>query len=118
LSRIYTFRRSLAADRDRELIFDHLVKSYTRLGDDPADAFDRASKRVATVDAAMDGLGRAPFQGTLREDAKPGLRQVTKDSAIFFFLTNEAAGRVDVLAVFFGGQDHQRRMLSTLLSGE
>ena len=66
---------------------------------------------------AMEGLGRAPFQGTLRQDLMPGLRQVTKDQAIFYFTTDEPAHRLTVLAIFFGGQDHRRHMLIRL-SGE
>jgi plasmid stabilization system protein ParE len=65
----------------------------------------------------MEQLGRAPFLGTLREDIMPGLRRVTKNSAIYYFRTDEARECVDVLAVFFGGQDHQRRMLMRLMEG-
>jgi toxin ParE1/3/4 len=115
LSRIFTVRRSAEAGRDLSLIFDHLTDSYTALGEDAASAFERAANRVREIDAAMERLGRAPFQGTLREDLMPGLRQVTKDSAIFYFLIDEARESVDVLAVFFGGQEHQRRMLRRLL---
>ena len=86
------------------------------LGEDAADAFERAASRVRAIDAAMERLGRAPFQGTLLEGLMPGLRQVTKDSAIFYFLTDEVRERIDVLAVFFGGQEHQRRMLRRLLA--
>ena len=42
----------------------------------------------------------------------PGLRTVTKDRAIFYFLVDE---EVRVLAVFFGGQAHQRAMLRRVL---
>jgi toxin ParE1/3/4 len=117
LSRIYTVRRSVQAGRDLSLIFDHLIDSYTALGEDATSAFERAANRLRAIDSAMDKLGRAPFQGTLREDLMPGLRQVTKSSAIFCFLTDEVRQSVDVLAVFFGGQDHQRRMLMRLLQG-
>lgn len=116
MSRVFAVHRSVEAGRDLSLIFDHLHESYMALGEDPADAFDRASSRVREVVAAMERLGRSPFQGTLREELMPGLRQVTKDSAIFYFVTHEARERVDVLAVFFGGQDHQRRMLRRLLA--
>jgi toxin ParE1/3/4 len=117
LSRIYAVRRSVQAGRDLSLIFDLLIDSYTALGEDAASAFERAANRVRAIDSAMEGLGRAPFQGTLREDLMPGLRQVTKNSVIFYFLTGEVRERVDVLAVFFGGQDHQRRMLIRLFEG-
>jgi toxin ParE1/3/4 len=117
LSRIYTVRRSVQAGRDLSLIFDHLIGSYTALGEDATSAFERAANRLRAIDSAMEKLGRTPFQGTLRDDLMPGLRQVTKNSAIFYFLTDEARESVDVLAVFFGGQDQQRRMLMRLLEG-
>lgn len=117
MSHIYAVRRSAQAGRDLSLIFDHLINSYIALGEDAASAFERASKRVRAIDSAKEGLGRAPFQGTRREDLMLGLRQVTKNSAIFYFLTDEVRESVDVLAVFFGGHDHQRRMLMRLLDG-
>ena len=45
----------------------------------------------------------------------PGLRSVTKDRAIFYFTIDEGKHVVRVLAVFFGGQDHQREMLKRML---
>jgi toxin ParE1/3/4 len=118
LNRIFTVRRSAAAGLDLSLIFDHLADSYIALGDDAPAALERAANRVRAIDATMELLGRAPFQGTLRAELMPGLRQVTKNSAIFYFRTDEPHECVDVLAVFFGGQDHQRRMLRRLLEGE
>jgi plasmid stabilization system protein ParE len=47
----------------------------------------------------------------------PGLRSVTKDRAVFYFTFDDDARIVCVLAVFFGGQDHQRAMLRRLLGG-
>ena len=48
----------------------------------------------------------------------PGLRRVTKDKAIFYFIVDEAKAHVNVFAIFYGGQDHQRRMLMRPLGGE
>lgn len=115
MSRIFSVHRSAAAGRDLSLIFDHLAVSYIALGENAASALERAANRVRSINADMERLGEAPFQGTLRADLLPWLRQVTKDSAIFYFFTDEARERVDVLAVFFGGQDHQRHMLRRLL---
>ena len=64
----------------------------------------------------MEALGRAPHQGTLRPELLPGLRGVTKDRAVFYFATDDEAEVVRVLAVFFGGQDHQRRMLLRVMA--
>ena len=107
----YEVVRSRGSDRDLELIFDHLAETYGLLGDTPRDAFDRAAARLRAIEDDMEGLGRTPFQGTLRPDLMPGLRQVTKTRAIFYFRVDEAARHVEVLAVFFGGQDHLAHML-------
>jgi hypothetical protein len=40
------------------------------------------------------------------------------DRAIIYFFVNEGAHQVDVLAVFFGGQDHKARMLRRILAGD
>ena len=53
-----------------------------------------------------------------RNDLMPGLRQGTEDKVIFYFTLDEAKARLNVLAIFYGGQDHQRRMLMRLLGGE
>ena len=95
--------RSRASDRDIEAIFDHLVTTYQALGDTLAEALDRTGARVRAIEDDMERLGNAPLQGTLREALRPGLRQVTRNRAVFYFEVEEAAGRVRVLAVFFGG---------------
>jgi plasmid stabilization system protein ParE len=109
--------RSRASDRDLELIFDHLTETYQALGDPVETALERAAARVRAIEDDMEGLGRAPFQGTLREHVLPGLRQVTKNRAIFYFVIDEAAGQVRILAVFFGGQDYLTHMLRRIGRG-
>ncbi|MBB4008727.1 type II toxin-antitoxin system RelE/ParE family toxin [Allorhizobium taibaishanense] len=106
--------RSTACDQDLDLIFDHLVESYLSLGDDLRAAFERAAARVRMIDADMKALGQAPHQGSLRPLIAPGLRQVTKNRAIFYFDVDETRREIRILAVFFGGQDHQRHMLARL----
>ena len=65
--------------------------------------------------STCEALGpKSPHQGTLRTKMVPGLRSVTKDRAIFYFTVDDEARLVRVLAVFFGGQDHQREMLKRL----
>jgi plasmid stabilization system protein ParE len=44
----------------------------------------------------------------------PGLRNVTKDKTVFYFTVHEDLEEVRVLAIFFGGQDHIRKMLMRL----
>ena len=45
----------------------------------------------------------------------PGLRHLTIGQAIVWFDIDEDVKLVRVLAVFFGGQDHIRRVLTRLL---
>jgi plasmid stabilization system protein ParE len=104
--------RSRESDRDLDAIFDHLVDAHRVLGEPLEVAFRRAAGRIGAIEDDMERLGGAPFQGTLREDLMPGLRHVTKNRAIFYFLVDEIAAEVRVLAVFFGGQDHVARMLA------
>jgi len=108
-------RRSEAADRDLDLIFEHLFDAYAALGEASADALERAAARVRGIEDDIERLADAPQQGTLCMDLAPDLRRVTKRGAVFYFVTDREARRVDVIAVFFGGQDHQRHMLARLL---
>ncbi|MCX2721324.1 type II toxin-antitoxin system RelE/ParE family toxin [Roseibium salinum] len=107
---------SAAAERDIELVFDHLFATYCDLGDDPADAIERAAERVRGIRSSIDRLGEAPFIGTLRDDIHPGLRFVRRDQAAVWFLPVENRKRILVAAIFFGPQDHIRHMLARLLS--
>ena len=110
---------AVARDTDHDLaaIFDFLIESYQAFGEDPEIAVERAADRVRGIEAAMLSLGDAPDQGTLRPELLPGLRTVTKRRAIFYFDVDDDRRVVRVLAVFFGAQDHQRRMLMRLLGG-
>ncbi|MEO3416175.1 type II toxin-antitoxin system RelE/ParE family toxin [Roseovarius sp. CAU 1744] len=112
----YSVVRSEASDRDLEIIFDFLFEAALSYGEDVATAYQRASKRIFEIEDAMEALGEVPHQGTLHPDFSDGLRSVTKGRAIFYFDVDDTRQLVRVLAIFFGGQDHQRRMLLRLLS--
>jgi toxin ParE1/3/4 len=113
----YSVVRAAAVARDLDALFDVLLESYVALGDSPDSAFDRAVERIRGIDAAMETLGAPPHRGTLREEILPGLRNVTIDRAIYYFIADDEAQVVRVLAVFFGGQDHQRAMLMRVMGG-
>jgi len=113
----YTVERANDAGRDLEAIFDFLIESYRAFGEDADTAIDRAAERLRQIHTSMQSLGDAPHQGTLMPQLFPGLKSVTKDRAIFYFSVDGTKRVVRVLAVFFGGQDHQRRMLKRLLGG-
>ena len=111
----YRVERALDTDRDLEGIFDFLAQSFIDFGDAREDANDRAAGRIEAIESSMVALGRAPHQETLRPELLAGLRSVTKDRAIFYFEVDDDREVVRVLAIFFGGQDHQRAMLKRLL---
>jgi toxin ParE1/3/4 len=111
----YTVEFAAEAERDFELIFDFLEESYRSFGESAEDAMAHAAKRVEAARATAVGLGNAPYRGTLHQEIMPGLRHVTIDQAIYWFVVDDQAPIVRVLAVFFGSQDHVRRMLARLL---
>lgn len=113
-SKSYSVTRSPDAERDLDLLFDFLFTSYEAFGHSRESAFGRATRRVERIKTELRALGRRPHQGTLRPALRPNLRTVTKDRAIFYFVVDDDALTVRVLAIFFGGQDHQRHMLKRL----
>lgn len=114
---VWTVERAAAADADLELIFDFLFQAALDFGEPAGRAFEQAARRVRAIEDAAFRLGAAPRQGTLMPELLPGLRRVTRERAIIYFDTEETAEGLHVLAIFFGGQDHQRRMLLRLLGG-
>ncbi len=104
-----------AAERDLELIFDHLVQSYQDFGDDLDIALNRAEQRLLSIQSSAQDLAKIPYQGMLRTDMLDGLRFVRRERAVYWFVSNEDRKTVQVLAVFYGGQDHIRHMLTRLL---
>lgn len=115
---MYRVRVSRDAERDLGLLFDFLIEAYQSFGDQPARAFDRASECLLDIRNAILALHKAPFRGTLHNDLLPGLRHVTVNRAIVWFQVDETEEDINVLAIFFGGQDHQKLMLMRLLSEE
>ena len=106
---------SAGAERDFGLIFDHLLRSYLDFGESPESAFDRAESRLAEIRADAGRILAAPRRGERHEDILPGLRHLSIGRAVYWFDVDEARKTVRVLAVFFGGQDHVRRMMTRLL---
>lgn len=113
---VWTVEFAAAAERDFELIFDHLVQVYIDFGDDIDVAFERAEQRLHAIQSFDLDLAKIPYQGTLRSDIQEGLRFVQHDKALFWFMVYEDRQVVQVLAIFFGGQDHIRHMLSRLFA--
>ena len=106
---------SAQAERDFGLIFDHLLQSYLDFGESPESALNRAEARVLEIRVAAERILSAPHRGERHNDILPGLRHLAIDRAIYWFDIDEAYQTVRVLAVFVGGQDHVRHMLTRLL---
>ena len=107
---------SAEAERDFALIFDHLFESYRSFGESVEAALDYCEDRIRDIRQEAERLGAAPYRGERHEDLLPGLRHLTIDRAIYWFDVNDEEQRVRILAIFFGGQDQVRHMLSRLLA--
>lgn len=112
----YEVIRAAAVTLDLGLIFDFLVEAAEEFGENAETAFRRAEQRLDEIEANMDGLGDVPHQGTLRPNLGEGIRNVTKVRAVYYFEVDDDRQVVRVLAVFFGGQDHEARILLRLLN--
>jgi toxin ParE1/3/4 len=110
----YRVIRTAESDSDLDIIFEHLITSYIAIGDPVNEAFMRAEQRVSRIFAEISNLGKVPHQGTLLPELQTNLRCVTKDRAIFYFQVDEMAQQIEVLAVFFSGQDHRRHIVERL----
>lgn len=111
------FRLEFSADaeRDFELIFDHLLRSYLDFGERLDSAIDHAGRRVLEIRAAAKGILIAPHRGERHDDVLPGLRHLSIGRAIYWFDVDDERRVVSILAVFFGGQDHVRHMMRRML---
>lgn len=108
---------SQEAELDLELLFFHLAGSFHEFGANRREAAEQALRRVQSVRDAAERIAVEPRRGEVHDDLLLGLRHLTVDKAIYWFLVDEERGRVRVLAIFYGGQDHQRHMLLRLLKG-
>ena len=106
---------SADAERDFDLIFDHLFESYVAVGEGTEEALDHAARRVMNIVKAADRLASFPLRGTARDEILPGIRFLTVARAVYWFDVDQTAHKVRILAVFFGGLDHIRHMLVRLL---
>jgi plasmid stabilization system protein ParE len=108
---------SSQAEHDFDLIFDHLYESYISLGETHVDATEQASTRLRYIRVLSARIGLAPYRGTLRPEVAKGLRCATIERAIFWFKLEPERKTVRIAGVFFGGQDHIRRMTARILAG-
>ena len=112
----YRIIRTQRSDDDLVEIFEFLVQSHVMLGSGYDTAVEMASNRLNDIRGQIRQLADAPFQGTLWSDAHEGLRWVTKDRTIYYFEADKQRSEVRILAIFFGGQDHEAIMKKRLLT--
>ena len=112
---MWSLEYSKDADLDFELTFDHLFASYLDLGDSAEEALERGANRIRELRLEINRLVETPYIGTLRPDIYPGIRFLRRDKAAVWFLPIEERKAIIVAAIFFGGQDHIRRMLARML---
>ncbi|PZX36927.1 plasmid stabilization system protein ParE [Roseinatronobacter thiooxidans] len=106
---------SEAAERDLGLLFLHLANSYVEFASNRREAAAQARKHVQKVFAARERIASASMRGERHDAWMPGLRHLILDKGVYCYLVDEGAHGIRILAIFFGGQDHQRCMLLRLL---
>ena len=111
----YRIEFAEAAERDLELIFNHLDESYVGFAESTNYALEHAAERNRHVRAHAERLELFPERGIARGDILPGLRFMVMERAIYWYDVDDQTRAVRVLGIFFGGQDHIRRMLIRLL---
>ncbi|WP_416068473.1 type II toxin-antitoxin system RelE/ParE family toxin [Rhizobium sp. ZK1] len=114
---VWTLEYSEDAERDFELIFDHLFDAYVELGDSSDEAVERTAERIRKLRVEIERLVDKPYIGTLRPDTHPGIGFLRRDKAAMWFLPVEHSRTIIVAAIFYGAQDNIRNMLARLLAG-
>jgi toxin ParE1/3/4 len=69
---------------------------------------DTAARYTEAIVTYCEGMGTFPHPGTRREDIRTGLRITNyKGSSVIAFDVDDAAMRVSILGVYYGGQDYE-----------
>lgn len=111
---VYKVRRAAEVTRDLDLIEEYLVQTYQGFGEDFEGAVVKALDRVKEAQAYIRTFSTHPHRGTEHPQIRPGLRAVTDNRFIFYFEIYDSLSEVRILAIFFGGIDHQRQILERL----
>lgn len=97
------------------LITHYLTQAYCGFGEQLAEAHSHAKLRIEAIITAAERLAPAPLSEESHDDLLPGLRHLALDRAVYWFRARAEQREIQVLAMFFGGQDHQRHMMVRLL---
>ncbi|MEP2715362.1 type II toxin-antitoxin system RelE/ParE family toxin [Pseudophaeobacter sp.] len=112
---VWTIEVSAEAERDADLLFDHLADSYVEFGESRSAAAAQAVGRIDKILDAMERIATAPYRGEVHDELLPGLRHLSLGRAIYWYQLQDDTETILVLAIFYGGQDHIRQMLLRLL---
>jgi toxin ParE1/3/4 len=96
-------------------ITEYLTQAYSGFGEALVEAQYHEQERIEAIITAAERLATAPLRGESHDALLPGLRHLALDLAVTWFRPRAEQQEVQVLVVFFGGQDHQRRMMVRLL---
>jgi len=111
---VYKLRPERHVGRDLDVIESYLVQTYQDFGDDLNSAVARAAARIKQALGYLETFEARPYRGTEYPQVRPGLRTVTNNRFIYYFEIDEPRSEVRILAVFFGGMDHQKQILERL----
>ncbi len=110
----YKVYRANVVTRDLDRIEGYLLRTYMDFGDDPEAAAQKATARIEDALGYLRGFVDQPHRGTEHPDMRPGVRTVTSRRFVYYFEVDESLSEVRILAIFFGGVDHQRQILERL----
>ena len=97
---------SPASREDLRAIGRHLRLSYRQFGQSPEEARSASNDRLRRIRRSADRIATAPHRGERHDHLVPGLRHLTLDDAVFYFVATDEAVRI--VAIFWSGQDHHR----------
>ncbi len=106
-----------ASRKDLKKVYWFLLRSYRHFGASVEEAVARAEMRETEIRRQIGRLAANPFRGTLELRYGPTIRYINLDRAIVWFDVDEDRERLQILAVFFEGQDHLARMRRRLDDG-
>lgn len=76
---------------------------------------DIAARYTGAIVDYCDSFNSPPHRGTQRDDVRPGLRITNyKGRAVIAFQVDDAALRIAIIGVFYGGQDYESSLRSEL----
>jgi plasmid stabilization system protein ParE len=90
---------------------DQLLGLFLYIADAAGNDY-HAAMFVDSITRFCDSFERFPKRGDMRDDIRPGLRITNFDgNAVIAFSVDDDTERVDILGVFYGGQDYAQHLM-------